>query len=155
MGYIKNNYSNLIDRDGHHIILKHVKKKLSCPNHCNGNPECPHCYGLNNFYKSKRAKIRRSEASTLESEKLEFDNKIAHSGNIYIYYFKAHVNIQDKDFIIEYKNNQLELFVVLNTDKHYGDQGVQAINTCIAAQVNIENNIIKKSLKDYLKEIYQ
>lgn len=168
MSYIKDNFREFIQEHGHHIMLKHTDKKQSCPlppapkgsrdtqshdSHTFYHSEdtsCIHCFGFNYLYNSYKVKIRRSDANSMYGERLDLSDEISHSGNTYDYFFLPHVNIGEKDFIIEYRENNFELFVVLNTDSHYGDKGILSFKTALVAEVIVNKDIIEKSLKDII-----
>jgi len=168
MSFIKDNFREFIKDHGHNIVLKHSEKKQSCPlppaptgdvssqshdshkNYHSEDTSCVHCYGLNYRYKPSKVKVRRSNANSMYGERLDLSDEIAHSGNTYDYFFFPHVEIGEKDFVIEYRENNLELFVVLNTDAHFGDGGELAFKSALVAEVNTDRNVIEQSLEEII-----
>lgn len=145
MGYIKSNFDRIIDQHGHLILVKHTDKKKSCPNK-DHDSMCPHCFGLNYRYIVYKTKVRRSESQSFRSGALDNNDAISFKSNAYKYYFSSNYPINEKDFIIEYSENDIELYYVGNVDKHRGDNGEIAFKTVLAQEVSIDKKVIKEDL---------
>lgn len=156
MGYLKENFKNVLKEHGHHIIYYHTNNKQSCPRHQHKKEhehpsQCYHCFGNNLLYKATKLLTRRSDANSMFGERKKLDDPISFSGNTYNYFYLPDTVMNDNDFIIEYKNNDLELFQVINTDKHYGDGGDVAFRSSLVAQKFINEEVLKKSLYEIFK----
>lgn len=153
MGYIKQNFENLINRHGHKVLIKHTNKKQSCPRSLDEDHDtnCPQCYGLDYKYNYYIAEVRKTDGGIQPGEK-DSSNPINFSDEGRTYYFKSEYPINEDDFIIEYKNNQLSLFLITNIEPQYGDTGELAFNSVVVREVSINKDVIKTDLLRFKNE---
>ena len=154
MGYFKNHFENFVNRFGHYVIVKHTDKKQKCPNNdgneCSLSQNCPQCFGNNYLYDITRNITIKSQAKSMYGERLQYDDSVPNSSNTHDYFFCSVVDIGIKDFVIEYTDNKLQVYEVINYDRHHGDDGEIAFQSVLVREVNVETEVIEKSLKDLL-----
>ena len=153
MSFIKSQFKNFLRDNGYHIILKNHVEGRNCPldkrRKQDGHPsDCSHCFGTNLYYNDIKVLTRRSEANSRYGERLDYTDEIPVSGNTFNYYFLPEIKPKEKDWIIEYKNNELMVMHVINTDPNIGDGGTLSFRTVIAAETNFSNEVIESALEE-------
>lgn len=153
MGFIKNKFELLVKKHGHKVLVKHTDKKRSCPNELKSDhgTNCPQCYGLNYRYDYYIAKTRKTDGGVKPGQKDE-SNPLNFSGENRIYYFMVDYPIDEDDFIIEYKRNKLNLYLVTNIEPQYGDGGDLAFYSVVVREVAINKDVIKQDLLRFKNE---
>lgn len=148
MDYIKDNFEKIINKHGHNILVKHANKNISCPNNKNDmdhNTDCSYCYGLNYKYSFYKAKVRRSNNNIYRDNKDEKE-PISFSAGNKIYYFKTEYDFDEDDFIIEYQNNDIEVYKITSKEPHYGINGNLAFYSSVVVKQTINKEIVKKDI---------
>jgi hypothetical protein len=147
----KEKFNETLKSHGHKVIVKHTDKKIHCDCFEQENQNrCFKCFGTGWKYNWYITKTRRTKngAGSLANDRLEKIKAFIFSANSYKYYFKTEDKLANEDFIIEFKDNDINLFYIRNTDIKTGTEGVNVYQEVYANRVIINKEIVETSLLD-------